>query len=101
MRYLKVMSVALSLGVALGAATLPATPALASRAMPMVSGEVTAVSANHIVVDGKSYSVQVQGRALRALQQVQSGQKVDLVLDGPPQAASTHVIDIHVHPAGR
>lgn len=101
MRHPNMMPVALSISLALVATTLPGTPALASRAMPIVTGEVNAVSANHIVVDGKSYSVQLQGRALHQLQQVQSGQKVDLVLDGPPQAATTHVVDIHVRQAQR
>jgi hypothetical protein len=36
---------------------------------------------------------------LRELQQIQVGQKVDLVLSGAPQASTTEVIGIHVHEA--
>lgn len=63
----------------------------------MVSGTVSAVSGNQIVVDGKSYSVKVDGPALRALQSVQAGQVVDLVLNGAPRASGSQVVAIHVH----
>lgn len=67
----------------------------------MVSGTVSAVSGNQIVVDGKSYSIKVQGPALRELQRVQVGQLVDLVLNGAPQASSSQVISIHVRQDSR
>ena len=62
----------------------------------VVSGTVSAVSGNQIVVDGKSYSINVQTAALRALQRIQVGQVVDLVLSAKPGTASAQVIGIHV-----
>jgi ribosomal protein S1 len=62
----------------------------------VVSGTVSAVSGNQIVVDGKSYSINVQTPALRALQRVQVGQVVDLVFDAKPGSSSATVISIHV-----
>ena len=67
----------------------------------MVSGTVSAVSGNQIVVDGKSYSVKVDGPALRELQKVQVGQVVEVVLDGKPGSSSAQVIGIHVHEGNR
>ncbi|HEX4023752.1 MAG TPA: hypothetical protein VHX52_03475 [Steroidobacteraceae bacterium] len=75
----------------------------ASSAMPIaftVSGTVTSVAGgDQIVIDGKSYTVQVQGPALGELEQVHVGQKVAVVLNGPPGAAATQVVDIQVQNA--
>jgi len=77
---------------------LSSAPAWSARVPGnVVSGTVSAVSANQIMVDGKSYSINVQTPALRALQRVQVGQVVDLVLDGKPGTTSAQVIGIHVH----
>jgi len=86
-------------GLATLAMALQAGPALSSRAPTLVSGSVTGVDGNQIVVNGRSYEVQVQGRALQQLEQVHVGDKVDLVLTGPPGAASTQVSAIRVHHA--
>ena len=59
------------------------------------------MSGNQIVVDGKSYSVKVDGPALRELQKVQVGQVVEVVLDGKPGTSSAQVIGIHVHEGSR
>lgn len=67
----------------------------------MISGTVSAVSGNQIVVDGKSYSVKVDGGALRELQHVQVGQVVDLVLNGAPKASSSQVVALHVREGNR
>lgn len=67
----------------------------------MISGTVSAVSGNQIVVDGKNYSVKVDAPALRELQSVQVGQTVDIVLNGKPGSASSQVINIHVHQGNR
>jgi len=67
----------------------------------MLSGTVSAVSGNQIVVDGKSYSIKVDGPALRELQRVQVGQLVDLVFNGAPHAVSSQVISIHVREGNR
>ena len=73
-------------------------PAFSGRAPPnMVSGTVSGVSGNQIVVNGKSYSIKLDGAALRELQHVQVGEAVDLVLNGPPKAAASQVVGIHVH----
>jgi hypothetical protein len=78
-----------------------AQPAFSSRPPDMVSGTVSAVSGTQIVVNGQSYGVKANSPALRALQGVQVGTAVDLVLNGPPQAAATQVIAINVHAASR
>jgi hypothetical protein len=84
--------------VALIGASACALPAYSGRAPGnMVTGTVSSVSSNQIVVDGKSYSVKVQGPAFRQLQQVQLGEAVDLLLNGSPKSAGSQVIAIHVH----
>lgn len=67
----------------------------------MISGTVSAISGNQIVLNGKSYSVKADGAALRQLQSVQVGQVVDLVLNGAPQAVSSQVIAIHIREGNR
>ena len=67
----------------------------------MISGTVSGVSGNQIVVNGKSYSVKVDAPALRELQRVQVGQAVELELNGAPQSVSSQVIAIHVHEGNR
>jgi hypothetical protein len=71
--------------------------AVASRVPPnMVSGTVSAVNGTQIVVNGQTYNVKVDGPAFRALQGVQVGQRVDLVLNGSPHTAASQVIGINV-----
>jgi hypothetical protein len=86
----------LAIGLGVGACT-----AVAWGAMPVagtVSGTVTSASTGQqIVVDGKSYDVDIQGPALGELAQVHTGDKVDLILSGPPGAPGSKVIDINVH----
>jgi len=87
---------------AAAAFVLSSTPAWSSKVPDnMISGTVSAVSGNQIVIDGKSYSVKVDGAALRQLQHVQVGQVVDVVLNGAPQAVSSQVIGIHVREGNR
>jgi hypothetical protein len=75
-----------------------AAPAFSGRAPAnVVTGTVSGVNGNQITVDGKSYSIKLDGAALRELQHVQVGQAVDLVLNGPPKAAASQVVGIHVH----
>jgi len=83
---------------ALGLA-LQAGPAWSSRGLTMVSGSVTGIDGRQITVNGTSYDVQLKGGALQQLEQVHVGDKVDLVLTGPPGAASTQVSAIRVHHA--
>ena len=81
---------------------LGSAPAWAGRVPDnMIAGTVSAVSGNQIVVDGKSYSVKVDGPALRQLQKVQVGQVVEVVLNGKPGSSSAEVIGIHVHEGNR
>lgn len=91
-------SVIKSMTAAVAATLMLSSAAVWSSKVPdnMISGTVSAVSGNQIVVDGKSYSVKVDGAALRQLQSVQVGQVVDVVLNGAPQAVSSQVISIHV-----
>jgi hypothetical protein len=85
-----------------GTLVLSAAPAWSSRVPDnMISGTVSAVSGNQIVVNGKSYSVKVDAPALRELQHVQAGQVVDLVFNGAPQSVSSQVIGIHVREGNR
>ncbi len=99
MKYASLRSIALSATVLLMSVTLHGTLAVAARVSGMLSGNVTGVSGNQIMVDGRNYSVRLNSPALRELQQIQVGQKVDLVLSGAPQASTTEVIGIHVHEA--
>ena len=86
--------------VAVLALAIPAGTALATRIPDFtVSGTVTSAAGSQIVIDGKTYNVQVQGSALRELEQVQAGQVVDVILSGPPGAAGTQVVAIHVRPS--
>jgi hypothetical protein len=101
MRNPTLKSILVAAALTVMAALLPQAPALASRVPPnMLSGSVTGVSGNQIIVDGKSYSVRTDSPALRQLQQLQVGQKVDLVLNGPPSSAASQVVAVSVHPAG-
>ncbi len=75
---------------------LQVAPALSSRAPTLVSGSVTSIEGRQITVNGTSYAVRLQGAALRQLEQVHIGDKVDLVLSGPPGAASTQVSAIRI-----
>jgi hypothetical protein len=99
MKYASLRSVALAATLLLMSVMLHGTLAVAARVANMLSGNVTGVSGNQIIVDGRTYSVRLSSPALRELQQIQVGQKVDLVLSGAPQAATTEVIGIHVHEA--
>jgi hypothetical protein len=83
---------------ALGMA-LYGAPAFSARPPSMVSGSVTSIEGRQIVVNGVAYDVQLQGTALHQLGQVRVGQRVDLVLSGPPGAAATQVTGISVHNA--
>jgi hypothetical protein len=75
-----------------------ALPAFSARLMQFkITGTVSAVSGNQIVVDGKSYSVKVDGPALRQLQRVQVGQTIDLVLNGSAASSASQVTAVHVH----
>ena len=96
-------SVMKSITVAAAAALVLSSASAWSSKVPdnMISGKVDAISANQIVVDGKSYSVKVDGAALRQLQRVQVGQVVDIVLNGEPKAVSSQVIGIHVREGNR
>lgn len=95
MKYSILKSMAAATAVTL---MLSSAPAGAGRVPDnMVSGTVSAVSGNQIVVDGKSYSVKVDAPALRELQRVQVGQVVEIVLNGKPGSSSAQVIGIHVH----
>jgi hypothetical protein len=83
--------------VAVIAASWCAGPAFSARVLSnTVVGTVSGVSGNQIVVDGKSYSVKIDGPALRQLQRVQLGSQVDLMLNGSPQSAASQVVGIHV-----
>jgi hypothetical protein len=94
---MKSMTVAVAAALVLGSA-----PVWSSKVPDnMLSGTVSAVSGNQIVVDGKSYSVKVDAPALHELQRVQPGQLVDLVFNGAPQSASSQVIGIHVRAGNR
>jgi hypothetical protein len=74
-----------------------AAPTWASRPLPGISGTVTSVSGSQVVIDGHAYSVRLDGPALGELAQIHPGQQVDVVLNGPPGAAGTQVVDIHAH----
>ncbi len=64
----------------------------------VVRGQVTGVAGgDHISVNGQSYAVKASSPASATLPQVKVGQRVDIVLDNPPNSALAHVVVIHVH----
>jgi hypothetical protein len=82
------------------ALTAYAVPGFAAMVIQnVVSGTVTSVGSGQIVINGTTYNVQLQGPALQELQQVHAGEVVDVALSGPPGAAGTQVVAIHVHNA--
>ncbi|HTW75540.1 MAG TPA: hypothetical protein VMD56_11540 [Steroidobacteraceae bacterium] len=89
------LAVTMILAVALHVA--PAFGAVATGVV--VSGTVSSVSGLQIVVNGTTYNVQQTGSVVNQLEQVQPGEVVDLVLNGPAGASSTVVVAIHVRPA--
>jgi hypothetical protein len=86
------------LALALAAQLFMAGPAAASRAMPIVTGRVSAVYGyDRIDVDGRAYTVRLGSGAYENLNNFSTGQIVDLVLDGPPEAPETRVVEILLH----
>jgi len=73
--------------LALGTGSTYASHVLGAR----VSGTVTAVTANSVTIDGKTYRIHPGSPAAQALSQVQVGKPVTLSLDGSPSASTTHV----------
>lgn len=65
--------------------------------MNVVTGTVTGVGSDQVIVDGKKYSVDVQGSALQQLEQIHAGEQVQLILNGPPNSAAARVESIQVH----
>jgi hypothetical protein len=65
-----------------------------------VSGEITATPISHeIEVDHHVYHVKTGSTAEKMLHGFSEGQKVDLVLDGPPGSNASQVLLITVHAA--
>lgn len=61
-----------------------------------VTGLVTlAPSGGEIAVDGRRYRISPQSAAAVEVASVHAGDRVELVLDGPPTAESTEVVEIH------
>ena len=61
----------------------------------VITGTVTAVSSGTIDVDHHSYQVKANSAAAKALSSFYVGEKVDMVMDGPP--GGTAVISIAQH----
>jgi len=73
----------------LGWATKPAT---------LVVGEVTATpTSGQIEVNHRVYQVQKTSTPAKSLTGIGIGQKVDLVLDGPPDSKTATVISVKPH----
>jgi hypothetical protein len=87
---------AFAAGVALGPSAAWSTRVFSD----LVSGEITATPVSgSIEVDHHSYRVKAQSAADKELHGFSEGQKVDLVLDGPPDSRASEVILITVHEA--
>lgn len=77
-------------------ATFAVQPAAASMvARPQLSGHVTALASNEvIVVDGHRYLVAVNSAAYKTMASLRVGDSVDLYFDGPVKNSASHVTAI-------
>ncbi len=76
------------------------TAGWSSRMLDVVSGEITAVPlSGSIEVDHHRFRVKAGSSADRELHGFSEGQKVDLVLDGPPGNKESEVLSISLHDA--
>lgn len=92
MRFLVPAAAAASLLLGAGAA-------LAARVSGViVTGQVTVVPGGQsITINGQTYQVLPGSAAASAISQVQSGENVDVRLDGPAASSASHVIAISPH----
>jgi len=66
----------------------------------VVSGQITAVPlSGEIEVDHRIYHVKAGSPADSALHEFSEGQRVDLLLDGPPESKTSEVMSITLHNA--
>ena len=70
----------------------------ATKVATLVVGEVTATpTAGQIEVNHKVYRVIKASTADKSLRGIGVGQKVDLVLDGPPDSKTASVVSVKLH----
>jgi len=70
----------------------------ATKIATLVVGEVTATpTSGQIEVDHRIYQVKKPSTPNKSLRAIGVGQKVDLVLDGPPDSKTASVISIKLH----
>ncbi len=92
-----------NVGLAAAAAALLLGPSIgwSTRVFAdQVSGTITATPVSEsIEVDHHVFHIKAGSLAAQALHGFSEGQKVDLVLDGPPAAKTTQVLKISAHEA--
>lgn len=83
--------------VACSGTLLAPTAEAAMIAQPQVSGHITAVASNEVVVvDGHRYLVAVNSAAYKVMSSLHVGDAVGLFLDGPANNSASHVTAIKV-----
>lgn len=85
----------LLMGSVLIAAGLVAPVGANTPVLAQVTGTVTAISGNNvIVVNGTRYLIGVSSAAFTQLPTIKVGQSVGLIMDGPATSSGSHVISI-------
>jgi hypothetical protein len=88
----------IALAATLAGLMLAVQPAVASRALVIVTGKITAIYGNdRIDVDGKIFKVLSGSTAADSLRQFGIGQVVDVSLDGALADTASRVVSIQLH----
>lgn len=70
--------------------------ALANRPVYNITGQITTPPVNEtITVNGQTYQIAAGSQADTQQNQVVQGETVQLILDGPPDSSTTHVVAIN------
>jgi len=97
---MKPLKRALSIAAAVAALSLAPAIGWGTRVFPdQLSGTLTATPASDTIeVDHRIYHVKPGSLAAQELRGLYEGQRVEVVLDGPPAGKSSTVVKITLHP---
>ena len=77
---------------------LAAAPALAVRALTIITGTMTApASSSRVEVDGKVYLLAQDSKTAESVKGLTTGMLVDVVLDGPANEPASRVLAVTRH----
>ena len=77
---------------------LAAAPALAVRALTIITGTMTApASSTRVEVDGKVYLLSQESNTAATLKGLTTGMLVDVILDGPANEPGSRVVAVTRH----